>query len=609
MTAPPLNLPSETDQSAIREQLARILASGAFAQSQRRQRFLAYVVEETLAGRGDRLKGYSVGVEVFDRPTDFDPAIDPIVRIEAGRLRDKLHEYYETEGQNDTVRIELPKGSYVPTFEIVPPARPDARSRANSPAPGPAAARTSTVEPPVLMQDIRGMPRWMLAGILAVIAAAGLLAVKGRYVPPSHHGQPAIAVLPLDNLGEDPKWDRLADGMTEDIITDLASNKALTVIARNSTAVYKGKPADIRRIGRELGVSYVLEGTIQPAGERIRVTAQLIETATGSHVWSERYDEPADALFTVQNEVTQRIAHTLGGYQGAVVEAERSRLRRNPPASLTAFDTYLLGLEAKHKVTKDSLAEAEVLLNKALELDPTLARAHSALVDVQSYLIDLGLAPSLDQAMSKMMRAGQDAVRLDPNDGKAHVALGSAYAYQGKREQALAEFAKAEALAPSDADALLIIAWMTAGFDDSQRVVGLAERALKLNPHHPDWYNQGLSYVFFFGGQFERSVKHRLLVKEPLALDYAFLAMANAHAGVAHQAKAATANVTRLDPSWNAERYASEFGGYAEKQAELLVDGARKAGLPACIATEALKDMPNIIRVKSCDEERARRTN
>lgn len=446
-------------------------------------------------------------------------------------------------------------------------------------------------------------PGKLAASALFVILAA-LWQVTGRDTRPPLSDKPSIAVLPLDNLGEDPKWDRLADGMTEDIITDLASNKALAVIARNSTAVYKGKPTDIRRIGQELGVSYVLEGTIQPLGERIRVTAQLIDAASGSHVWSERYDEPASALFNVQNNVAQRIAHTLGGYQGAVAEAERSRLRRNPPASLTAFDAYLLGLEAKHKVTKESLAEAEVLLNKALELDPNLARAHSALVDVQSYLIDLGLAPSVDEAISKMMRAGQSAVKLDPNDGKAHVALGTAYTYQGKRDQALVEFAKAEALAPSDADALLIIAWMTAGFDHTQRVVDLAERSLKLNPHHPDWYNQGLSYVFFFGGHFDRAVKYRLLVKEPLALDYAFLAMGYAHLGLAREAAAAAANVTRLAPSWNAERYAGEFGGYAEKQAELFVDGARKAGLPACVPSDKMKDMPNLIPIKTCNQHR-----
>ena len=132
-----------------------------------------------------------------------------------------------------------------------------------------------------------------------------------------------MAVLPFDNIGADPKWERLADGITEDIITDLSHSKDLLVIARNSTEVYKGKPTDIRQIGRDLNVKYVLEGSIQSLGDQIRVTAQLIEAASGSHVWSERYDRPADDLFAVQNDVTERIAATLGGWQGAVAEAER----------------------------------------------------------------------------------------------------------------------------------------------------------------------------------------------------------------------------------------------------------------------------------------------
>jgi tetratricopeptide (TPR) repeat protein len=226
------------------------------------------------------------------------------------------------------------------------------------------------------------------------------------------------------------------------------------------------------------------------------------------------------------------------------------------------------------------------------------------LVDVQCYLIDLGLAPSVEEVLSKMMEAAKLAVKLDPNDGKTHLALGFAYAYHGKPEQAAAEFARAETLAPSDADVLLLIAWFLPGLGETAQAVSLAE--LKLNPHYPDWYNQGLSLVFFFGEQYDKSVKYRLLVKEPFALDYAFLAMAYAYLDRADDAEAAAANVVKLDPTWTAERYLSEAGGYAEKEAELFVDGARKAGLPACVPADKLKDMPNMSRVKSCDQQRAK---
>jgi tetratricopeptide (TPR) repeat protein len=205
-----------------------------------------------------------------------------------------------------------------------------------------------------------------------------------------------------------------------------------------------------------------------------------------------------------------------------------------------------------------------------------------------------------------MMEAAEKAVQIDPDDGKTHLALGGAYAYHGKAEQALAEFDRAESLSPSDADLLLVIAWSIPGFGETERAVSLAERALKLNPHYPDWYNQGLSYVFFFGEQYDKSVKYRLLVKEPVALDYAFLSMAYAGLGRTGDAETAAANVIRLDPTWVAERFLSDGGGYAEKEAELFVNGARKAGLPDCVPADKLKDMPNLIRVKSCDQQRSK---
>ncbi|MGQ0671682.1 MAG: tetratricopeptide repeat protein [Hyphomicrobium sp.] len=597
MTAVSLNDWSDAERSSIRAQLDRILASAPFRQSQRRQRFLRFLVEEALAGRGDRLKAYTVAVEVFERPETFDAAVDPLVRIEAGRLRDKLREYYEGEGRDDPVRIDLPKGSYMPQIEF---------RTAATPAP-------ESIEPPSAGQH---QPRPETAEIysrrqLRVLSAAALLLVaaslwvfKDRNSAPPLPDKPSIAVLPFDTIGGDARWERLADGMTEDIITDLAHSKALYVIARNSTLVYKGKAKDVRQIGRDLNVGYVLEGSIQAMDARIRVTAQLIEAASGSHVWSERYDRPSADIFTVQNDVTQQIAATLAGYQGAVAEAERSRLRRKPPANLTAFDTYLLAIEAKHKVTKESLAEAERLFSKALELDPQLARAHVGLADTYYYLIDLGLAPSVEEAVAKMKAAGEKAVELDPNDGKTHFALGLAYTYQGKPEQALVEFDRALTLAPSDADLLLCIAWTIPGFGQSERAVALAERSLKLNPHYPDWYNQGLSYIFYFAEQYERSAKHRLLVKQPLALDYAYLAMAYAKLGRMGDAEAAAASAKSMNPSWTAERYLSEAGGFSEREGELLVDGARMAGLTACVPADEVGDVPNLIRVKSCDEQR-----
>jgi TolB-like protein/Tfp pilus assembly protein PilF len=551
VTAISLSCWSESDQKAIREQLVRILNSGPFHQSQRRQRFLEYLVNETLAGRGERLKGYNVALEVFDRPETFDPTVDPLVRIEAARLREKLREYYGTDGQGDPIHIDLPKGTYTPQIEF---------RQAASPNPWPA------------------------------------------FTPLSEKA--SIAVLPFESIGNDPRWDRFADGITEDIVTDLAHSKDLFVVARNSTEVYRGKPADVRNVGRDLGVRYVLEGSIQPLGDQIRVTAQLIDTRTGGHVWSDRYDRPATDLFKVQSDVTEKIAATLTGYEGAVAEAERSLIRRKPPSDLTAYDTYLLGMEAKHKVTKEGLDEGERLFRKALEIDPQLARAYVGLAYIYDYRIDLGLGTSVADNLTKLMEAARNAVRLDPNDGETQLVLGHAFAYQGMADQALEQFAKAEALAPNNADLLINIAWFLPQFGQPDRAVELTEKALKLNPNYPYWYNQELRLAYFFGRQFDKSVKYAKQVTTPFATDYAYLAAASAMAGDMAGAKVAAAQVVRLDPNWSVEKYLSDGGGYPDDAAMLFIEAARKAGVAACVPADKLSSMPNLIHIKACDEER-----
>jgi TolB-like protein/predicted Zn-dependent protease len=582
---------SDADQKAVREQLDRILHSGPFTQSRRRQRFLEYIVNETLAGRGERLKGYTVGIEVFDRPETFDPAIDPIVRIEAARVREKLREYYDTEGLKDPVRIDLPKGAYTPHIEFRPATATDALSQRPD--------ATAHEKPTVLARPLA------VFATIATLLLAGLAAWNWLKSSTPISEKASIAVLPFENIGNDPTWNRFATGVTEDIVTDLSHSKDLFVVARNSTEVYKGKPTDVRQVGRDLGVRYVLEGSIQPSGHRIRVTAQLVDAKTGGHVWSNSYNRPATDLFDVQSDVTGKIAGTLTGYEGAVAEAERSLIRRKPPSDLTAYETYLLGMEAKHTVTKEGLDEGERLLRKALEIDPQLARAYVGLAYVYEYRIDFGLG-TVAENLAKLMDSARNAVRLDPNDGETQLVLGHAFAYHGMPDQALDQFAKAEALAPHNADLLILIAWFLPQFGQPDRAVELAEKALQLNPNYPYWYNQGLRYAYFFDRQFDKSVKYTKLVTDPFATDYAYLAAAAAMAGDMSQAKVAAAEVARLDPNWSVEKYLSDAGGFPEDAATLFAEGARKAGVAACVPADKVSSMPGLIHLKTCDEERAR---
>ncbi len=235
MTVTSLEYWSEFDQQAIREQLDRILGSGPFLQSRRRQRFLEFLVNETLAGRGERLKGYSLALEVFDRPESFDANVDPLVRIEAARLREKLREYYDADGRSDPIRIELPKGSYTPHIEFRQTAAPDppsARDRRQAPMHG-----------SVALMDER----------------------------------PSVVVLPFVNMSADHAHDYLSDGITENIITGLSRFRDLSVIASHSAFAYKGKALRIQDVASELGVRFVLEGSVQKSSNRVTITAQLID--------------------------------------------------------------------------------------------------------------------------------------------------------------------------------------------------------------------------------------------------------------------------------------------------------------------------------------------
>jgi TolB-like protein len=299
VTAISLSCWSESDQKAIREQLVRILNSGPFHQSQRRQRFLEYLVNETLAGRGERLKGYNVALEVFDRPESFDPVTDPLVRIEAARLREKLREYYDVDGQNDPIRIDLPKGKYMPQIEF----------------------------------RHEGTPRRRLAS---------------RKAPPTQEGSstvPFVAVLPFDDLSADQNLGYLGDGVAEDIVTALSRFPDLVVVARGSSFAYKGKAVDMRQVGKELGVDYVVEGSVRKDGDKLRIVSQLIDAKTGEHVWAERFDRTGTNPWALQDEVTGMIVSAITGETGALKQAQYHRAWGKGATTLEEYDYYLRGHE------------------------------------------------------------------------------------------------------------------------------------------------------------------------------------------------------------------------------------------------------------------------
>ena len=266
--------------------------------------------------------------------------------------------------------------------------------------------------------------------------------------------KPSVAVLPFTNIGGDAKQERLADGITEDVITDLSRYRDLFVIARNSVFTYKGKAVSVQQVGRELGVRYVLEGSIQTSGDRVRVTAQLIDTATNSHVWSERFDRPLDDIFDVQNEVTQKIASALGGAYSVLAMTDATDVRRKAPASLQAYDYYLLSSQALTVKTKENVSRAKDLLTKALELDPQFASAYAGLATVYENEANMG-GDDPKGLLEKGRAAASKAVALDSNNVRAYVALGDISFLLNDFDHGVAAFERALVLNPNDPHVLM----------------------------------------------------------------------------------------------------------------------------------------------------------
>ena len=273
------------ERGAIESHLEQVLSSKTFIPAPQLCRFLRYIVEQEIAGKGEKLKEYVLGVQALRKHESFDPRIDTAVRTEARRLRQRLSEYYQAEGHEDAIAIILPKGCYRPAFQ----------ARMELPA-APAAAYAKQTR----------VPLWMAAGVaVAVAATAGWWIWQTSAMAPH---VPSIAVLPLENLSADPEQEYFSDGITDALFTDLAKFHGLSVISRTSMMQYKRTKKPIPEIARELKVEYVVEGTVTRAGDRVRISAQLIAAPRDRHIWAESYERAAAGTLSLQGEVAQAIA-------------------------------------------------------------------------------------------------------------------------------------------------------------------------------------------------------------------------------------------------------------------------------------------------------------
>jgi TolB-like protein len=291
--------------------------------------------------------------------------------------------------------------------------------------------------------------------------------------------KPSIAVLPFTNLSSDSEQECFAEGMVEDLITNLSRLRWLFVIARNSTFTYKGRAVDIRRVAEDLGVRYVLEGSVRRAGNRIRVTAQLIDAESGGHVWAERYDRGIEDIFVVQDEITDMISGTL---EPEISAAERDRAQRKLPGSLGAWELYQRGMRHLLRRNREDFTTARALVREALALDPSFATAHAAFAISAFWQITHGFATDAEAMRAELLSAAARAIECDERDFLAHSAMGLGFMETGQHVMALAEHEVATSLNPNSAFAQWCFGYGLLRHDRPREALDRFDLALRLSP-------------------------------------------------------------------------------------------------------------------------------
>jgi adenylate cyclase len=387
--------------------------------------------------------------------------------------------------------------------------------------------------------------------------------------------KPSIAVLPFANMSGDPEQEYFSDGITADIITELSRFRNLLVIAYHSSFVFKGKPATVSDVARKLGVTFVVEGSVRTVGHRVRITAQLIETTTGAHIWAHRYDRNIDDVFTIQDEVTNSIVAKVAGQ----VEATGSEIaRRKTPDSLSAYEYLLRGLAHFNRFSgHDDIAEASRMFLRAIELDPGYARAHACLAFA---LVDEYFWNYSQAVLERAWQAAKAAVMLDDTDGRCHGAL--AYVLWARRsfDQAEYHFDVALRLNPHDADIIVLRGYLLLYIGRTTEALEAVDAGLMLNPAPPQWYWTLQGLAFYITRRYSEAAVALERMTGRLVWDHAYLAASYAQLCRVSDAHAAATKVLDIDPDFTISRWIENDPLRSQADIDHIADGLRKARLP-----------------------------
>ncbi len=573
---------TRTTNGDVRAQLTRVLDSPDFNASARRRAFLSYIVDETLDGRADRLKGYTIGLAVFDRDDSFDPQTDPVVRLEAGRLRRDLERYYLTAGRDDPIVITVPKGAYVPVF--TPAARPEPPAR----------------PVPHWRARLARHPRLTIGAAAAMAGAALVLPALYLAVPSSDGFGPArlaadpaiamprgasVAVIPFRNLSGDSGQDFFADGMFEQIVTDLTRFKGMYVLSPGSTRRYRDEAVDHRDIRDDLGVDYFLSGGVRRSESRVLITVRLVSTRSGRVVWADGYDRELapDKILEVQGEISQRVAASIGSGYGAIARSDLASSNRKPPTSMDAYDCVLhyyhydvSGVPEEHAAMRDCLEEA-------VEIDPGYGEAWALLSTIYAdeHRFGFNPRPDLYVAKDKALEAAKRAVAVNPNSATAHIMLADAYFNVHDLDSFRREGERSLALNPNNPHLVSNYGLRLAFIGEWDRGLALMRKAIAMNPDYPGWYRFPFVLYHYERGEYAKALSQVRKINMPeFYWSHMTAAMTLGQMGRERDASESVGKLLRLKPDFGQQVYATlRIWNLPQPLIDRIEEGLRKAGL------------------------------
>ncbi len=441
----------------------------------------------------------------------------------------------------------------------------------------------------VARRSRRGPTLIALALIIVVAAGAGLWRFSPwvdvveqpgpNVITPSD--KPSIAVLPFTNMSNDAEQEYFSDGVTEDLITDLSRISGLFVIARNTVFTYKGRAVDVKQVSSELGVRYVLEGSVRKSGNRVRINAQLIDTHTGGHVWADRFDRELGDIFALQDDVTKKIVTALAL---ELTTDEQARLKiSEDETSPEVYDLYLRGVEALRQYTPESIIEARAYFLRALTLDPDYARGYAAVAFTYTASGIFFRSENADEAVAEALRYGSRALELDDTLPQGHFSMAIALLRQGRHKEALATVRKAIKYDPNYADGFAALANVLFYGGDGEGAEQAIREAMRLNPRYSAPYIELLGRAYFMMGRYDEAIDplRDCISRDPVALTcHVYLATVYGLTGRIEEARWEGEEILGLEPDYSLKNDAIAMQFRNPEDSERYQSGLRQAGIP-----------------------------